>query len=254
MPDLSVTIDDIDIADQKVVYTVTFAGTSTDTVKPKAAVAIKVYDASGTERWSQDEQVAEGSSTAPQRWETALPTDLDDGDYAAWAWASIWDDSDDDTTLGPDDHKVASQGVNFLVGRGRIYASTRPSLLATRAKSSQLGDPRLQGTWIVTDVTNTAAYDVSTSHSLNLFLGTDLFGEVKGEELVHANATQQINHLLPEGMPDGRYTAVVVVRPEGRRRPRAREVRRAREAGRRPRPSCPELAPLTAASGSSAST
>ena len=214
MPDLSVTIDDIDIADQKLVYSATFAGTSTDTLTPKAVVSVRVYDASGTERWSQEEPVAEGFLTAPQRWETALPTDLDDGDYAAWAWATIWDDSSDDNALGAGDHKVASQGVNFLVGRGRIYASTEAVAPRNSGEELNLGDPRLQGTWIVTDVTNTAAYDVSTAHSLNLFLGTDLFGEVKGEELVHANATQQINHLLPEGMPDGRYTAVVVVVPE----------------------------------------
>ena len=214
MPDTSVAIDAIEIRDQKVAYTVTFGGTASDALRPLASVAVKVYDGSGTERWTHDQPVADGFLTAPQSWETELPTDLDDGDYAAWVWAWIWDDPTDGSTFSPEDEKTASQGVSFLVGRGRIYASTEAVGARDGGAELRLGDPRLNGTWVVTDVTNTATYDVPTVHSLIVFVDSDQF-EVKGEELVQAGATQQLNHLLPENLPDGNHPAMVSVRPEG---------------------------------------
>lgn len=214
MPDLSVAIDHIEIKDQQVSYAISFAGTTTDAAKPAAAVSVKVYDASGTERWNHDEQVADGFLGTPQQWETALPTDLEDGDYAAWVWAWLWDDAGDDLTLGPDDQKTASQGVSFLVGRGRIYASTEAVAARNGGDEIEVGDPRLQGTWVITDVKNKATYDVPTAHSLIVFVDADQL-EVKGEELVQAGATQQLNHLLPDDLPDGNHPAMVSVRPEG---------------------------------------
>ena len=78
---------------------------------------------------------------------------------------------------------------------------------------------RLEGTWVVFDLVNSAEHDVTVEHSI-LFgrpAEEDEFKEMKGREVVNGKATQSAHHLLPDALPDGSYTVYANSRIDGAR-------------------------------------
>src|SRR6185312_3868601 len=152
-----------------------------------------------------------GKTEAGQTWDLQLDVGgggLQDGDYGAWIYVAL---NPADGSIGG----VVEQGVSFLVGRGAVYPSRE---VADRRHFDSPVEPsnlRLEGSWIVFDMKNTARFDVEVAHSLVIVNDATTPHSANGEELVRAGATQQGHYLLPESMTDGRYFVAVVVQAQG---------------------------------------
>jgi hypothetical protein len=206
VPDISVELDEPRIDDGKVHFKARIAGPDTTI----GELHVVVYDASGTERSREQIPLAASAVGEHEDSRDLKPEELGDGDFAAWVFGWAWDEK------GPmeDEAKTAQQGVNFLVGRGRVYASTEAVAARDEAATIRIDNPRLEGTWIVADLVNAAAYDVPVAHRVEIFHDNDKWA-VTGEELVQAGATQQVHHLLPEDLPDGTLSTLVIAQVEG---------------------------------------
>jgi hypothetical protein len=200
---VSATINDLKIQDQQLLGRVNVEGDSGG----YGDALMVVYDAGGTERHRTDL----GKLEAGQQWDLTLDVlggGLEDGDYGAWIYLLL-------TTADGSAGVAAQQGVSFLVGRGEVYPSGEA---ADRRHFDNLVEPsnlRLEGSWIVFDMKNTARFDVEVAHSLAILNDATTPHKANGEELVRAGATQQGHYLLPEQMADGRYFVSVVVQAQG---------------------------------------
>lgn len=202
------TINNLHIKDQMLAFSMESSGDTT----VELLLYMAVYDAAGTTRQQNDL----GSMVPGQPWtaELDLPvSDLEDGDYSAWVSVYLYDE----TEINPDDTPLTQQGVSFLVGRGRVYASNERPDAPTQADPPRVSEPRLDGTWVVFDMTNLEKLDVEVHHELMVYdaAGNDAARKAEGQELLRAGATQQGHHLLPEGLADGRYMLMVTVNREG---------------------------------------
>ncbi len=200
----SATITNLRIEGQTLAFTLAVQGNEGDF----AEALMIVYDASGSER----ERTELGTMAAGQSWDAVLDlpaATLDDGDYGAWVYAS--------TTTGDNQYGAgAEQGVSFLVGRNHIYPSTEHADKRTFTTPPTLSPLRLEGTWIVFDMTSHETFDVEVYHEFAI--GIEDSGDQQtfhGKELLRAGATQQGHYLLPENLADGRYLAVVTIQNEG---------------------------------------
>lgn len=193
----------------------TFTVESSGDTAVQLLLYLGVYDAAGTDRQQNDL----GSIVPGQTWtgEIDLPAaSLEDGDYGAWLSVYLYDESDWDA----DDKPLAQQGVSFLVGHGRVYASTERAVAPTTAAPPKISALRLNGSWIVFDMTNSEQFDIEVNHELKVYDANG--GEVhraNGRELVQPGATQQGHYLLPEGWGDGRYMILVLVSRAGSEEP-----------------------------------
>ena len=89
----------------------------------------------------------------------------------------------------------------------------RVRTLTTPATLSPL---RLEGSWIVFDMTSRETFDVEVYHEFGI--GIEDSGDQQtfhGTELLRAGATRQGHYLLTENLADGRYLAVVTIQNEG---------------------------------------
>ena len=205
MADVAATLTELRIEDQTLAFTVSVTGDAGG----HAEVTTIVYDAAGTERQRTDL----GSMSVGDIWEAHLDlprSTLDDGDYGAWVYV---------VTVAADERDGPSieQGVSFLVGRGRIYPSREAADKRTFTTPPTLSALRLEGTWIVFDMTNHEAFDVEVSHQLSVSTAGlyDNYQTFHGQELVRAGATQQGHYLLPDHLADGRYDVLVTIQNEG---------------------------------------
>jgi hypothetical protein len=203
MATASATITNLRIEGQALAFTLAVDGNEGDFVD---AMTI-VYDAAGNER----ERTELGTVAAGQSWDALLDlpaATLDDGDYGAWVYASMT--SSDNLGRG------AEAGVSFLVGRNHIYPSTEHADKRTFTTPPTLSTLRLEGSWIVFDMTSHETFDVEVYHEFGI--GIEDSGDQQlfhGTELLRAGATQQGHYLLPENLADGRYLAVVTIQNEG---------------------------------------
>jgi hypothetical protein len=211
MPRATASISDLRIKDGMVA----FAIESTGDANVKISLFMTVYDDSGTYRGQSDL----GTIDPGESWmaEVDLPvTGLDDGDYNAWVYAYLYDEAD----FSSEDQPLAQQGVSFLIGRGRVFASTERASAPGTAVPPRLANVHLNGTWVVFDMINGETYDVATHHELALYdSASNEVHKAHGEELLRPGATQQGHYLLPEGLADGRYSAVVSLSREGSEEP-----------------------------------
>ena len=166
-----------------------------------------VYDAGGTERFRSEL----GKIDVGQAWDLHLDVEggsLEDGDYGAWIFLTLMD------TDGSPVENV-ERGVSFLVGRGEVYPSREA--VDERQDDSPVAPSNLkiEGSWIVFDMTNPKRYDVEVAHQLSIFKEIDEVHTARGEELVRAGATQQGHYMVPERMADGRYVVTVNVQAQG---------------------------------------
>jgi hypothetical protein len=199
----SATIADLRIDDQAVAFSVTVDGPEGS----KGKGDLIIYDAAGTERSRTDL----GELTAGQKWDAwmELPVQsLGDGDYAAWVFVVT---DGPDGTFGTNDEK----GISFLVGRGRVYPSHEGTPKREITEPPALSPLRLEGSWVVFDMTNSQAYDVPVTHTFMIGQENGRFQEFHGTELLQAKATQQGHYLLPADLADGKYLATVGVQVEG---------------------------------------
>lgn len=205
MATVSATITNLRIEGQALAFTLAVDGNEGD----YAEAMMVVYDAAGTER----ERTELGRMAAGQSWDATLDlpaATLEDGDYGAWIFASTTTAADNQFGTG------AEQGVSFLVGRNHIYPSTEHADKRTFTTPPTLSPLRLEGTWIVFDMTSHETYDVEVYHEFAI--GIQESGDLQtfhGEELLRAGATQQGHYLLPDNLADGRYLAVVTIQNEG---------------------------------------
>ena len=204
MANPSATVANLRIEGQSLAFTLAVTGDDGD----YADAIMVVYDAAGSER----ERTELGRMAAGQSWDATLDlpaATLEDGDYGAWVFA---------TTTAADSQfgTGAEQGVSFLVGRNHIYPSTEHADKRTFTTPPTLSPLRLEGTWIVFDMTSNEQYDVEIFHQFGI--GIQDSGEQQifhGEELLRAGATQQGHYLLPDNLADGRYLAIVTIQNEG---------------------------------------
>jgi hypothetical protein len=205
MATVSATITNLRIEGQALAFTLAVDGDEGD----YAEAMMVVYDASGTER----ERTDLGKMAAGQAWGATLDLPaarLEDGDYGAWIFAT--------TTKAADNEygTTAEQGVSFLVGRNHIYPSSEHVDKLTFTTPPTLSPLRLEGTWIVFDMTSYETYDVEVYHEFSIGIqGSGDLQTFHGEELLRAGATQQGHYLLPDNLADGRYLAVVTIQNEG---------------------------------------
>lgn len=173
-----------------------------------AEAMLIVYDASGNER----ERTDLGKMATGQSWDAVLDlpaATLDDGDYGAWVYATA-------TTADNQFGTGAEQGVSFLVGRNHVYPSTEHADKRTFTAPPTLSTLRLEGTWMVFDMTSHETYDVEVFHEFAIGIqDSGDFQIFHGEELLRAGATQQGHYLLPDNLADGRYLAIVTIQNEG---------------------------------------
>ena len=203
MARLSATISDLRIQDQQLLGRISVEG---DPGGSGSALLV-VYDAGGTERHRTDL----GKMEAGRPWDLQLDVEgrgLEDGDYGAWIYVML---TPADDSIGD----VVEQGVSFLVGRGEVYPSREAVDRRHFDSPVEPANLRLEGSWIVFDMKNTARFDVEVAHSLVIVNDTTTPHTANGEELVRAGATQQGHYLLPERMADGRYFVAVVVQAQG---------------------------------------
>jgi hypothetical protein len=200
---VSATISDLKIQDQQLLGRVSVVGDSGG----YGDALMVVYDAGGTERHRTDL----GKLEAGQQWDLTLDVlggGLEDGDYGAWIYLSL---TAADSSAG----RGVEQGVSFLVGRGEVYPSREAADRRHFENPVEPSNLRLEGSWIVFDMKNTAGFDVEVAHSLQIANDTTTPHRANGEELVRAGATQQGHYLLPDQMADGRYDVSVVVQAQG---------------------------------------
>ena len=134
---------------------------------------------------------------------------LDDGDYGAWVYFTT-------TTADNQYGALFEQGVSFLVGRSHIYPSTEDADKRTLTTPPTLSALRLEGSWLVIDLTSNETFDVEVYHEFGI--GLQDSGDLQtfhGEELLRAGTTQQVHYLLPENLADGRYRMAITIQNEG---------------------------------------
>jgi hypothetical protein len=120
------------------------------------------------------------------------------------------------TAADGQDGPNAEQGISFLVGRGHVYPSGEQADKRTFTTPPTLSNLRLEGSWIVFDMTNHDGSDLEVFHQLAIRLESSAdFQMFHGQELVRAGATQQGHYLLPDNLADGRYVVIVTVQNEG---------------------------------------
>src|SRR5258706_2358120 len=204
MATAAATITNLRIDDQQLTFTLTVTGDPGGT----ASVYTFVYDAAGSERQRSDL----GSMNVGDTWEAHLDLPvghLEDGDYGAWV---------DVLTTAADglDGTNAKEGVAFLVGRGRVYPSHEHVDQRAFQDPPTLSPLRLEGTWVVFDMTSTAPHDVEVAHRMSVGIAdSGNVQEFHGQELLRAGATQQAHYLLPEHLDDGRHVVVVTAQNQG---------------------------------------
>jgi hypothetical protein len=201
--DASATISELRIEEQGVAFRVTVDGPPGTTGKG----TMIIYDASGVERSRTDLT----DLAAGQSWDTWLEVrgeSLGDGDFAAWVIV-VTDTADG--SFGKNDEK----GVSFMVGRGRLYPSQEVAHAIEHATPPTISPLRLEGSWVVFDMTNPEAYDVSVAHELMIGQEGGSFQTLKGMELLQAQATQQAHYLLPADLVNGKYLIAVSVTVAG---------------------------------------
>ncbi|MEP7048692.1 MAG: hypothetical protein ABI949_18525 [Ilumatobacteraceae bacterium] len=204
MATASATITNLRIDGQTLAFTLAVTGDQGG----HAELTMLVYDAAGNERERSDL----GRMAVGETWEAALDLpagSLDDGDYGAWIYAAT-------KTADDEFGQSAEQGVSFLVGRNHIYPSSEHVDQRTSTTPPTLSPLRLEGTWIVFDMTSNETYDVEILHEFGIgIVGSGEQQVFHGTELLRAGATQQAHYLLPDDLADGRYLAVVTIQNEG---------------------------------------
>jgi len=203
--DPKITIDQLALNDQTAYAVVTFTGPPDATGSSR----LVIYDATGAEVWSQPLYEETLGTIWQHEANIDLPIDtLGDGDFGLWVTA--WMGAADGEPLDN-----ASQGLSFMVGRGRAYKSGEAVHEPDMDQPVIIHDTRLEGTWVFIDMVNHSNYDVSVVHGISVLLNGSEIHTATGEELVNASATQQAHHLLPEGLADGDYTVHATVQAEG---------------------------------------
>ena len=122
----------------------------------QATATMMVYDAAGTER----ERTDLGTMAVDESWDANLDlpgSTLGDGDYGAWVYVGT---TAADGQPGP----VAQEGVSFLVGRGQIYPSQEHADKRQFTTPPTLSRMRLEGSWVVFDMTNNDTSDLEVYH------------------------------------------------------------------------------------------
>ena len=150
-----------------------------------------VYDAAGTDR----QRTELGTMASGQSWQASLDlpaSTLDDGDYGVWVFVTA---GTAHNMAGP----AVQEGVGFLIGRGRVYPSREQVDQRTFTTPPTLSPLRLEGSWIVFDMTNHETFDIEVSHEFAISLeGSVDPQKFRGLELVRAEATQHGHYLLPD--------------------------------------------------------
>jgi hypothetical protein len=204
MATVEAVLTDLRVQDQTLAFSLAVTGDAGGTVAPMMVV----YDAAGTERDRTDL----GTMDAGQTWEASLDlpvAKLEDGDYGAWVFITT---TASDGQTGP----YVEQGISFLVGRGRVYPSGEHPDKPVFNTPPTLSAPRLEGSWVVFDMTNHETFDVEVYHQMAIGIAES--GNMQtfhGQELLRATATQQGHYLLPEDLADGRYLILITVQDEG---------------------------------------
>jgi hypothetical protein len=204
MATIAATITNLRIENQGLAFSIGVTGDAGG----QAAATMMVYDAAGTER----ERTDLGTMAAGESWDATLDlpgATLGDGDYGAWVYIGT---TAADGQPGP----VAQEGISFLVGRGQIYPSREHADKRQFTTPPTLSGIRLEGSWVVFDMTNHDTSDLEVFHQFAI--GVVNSGDQQlfhGQELVRAGATQQGHYLLPDGLADGAYLAIVTVQNEG---------------------------------------
>ena len=167
-----------------------------------------VYDAAGTDR----QRTELGTMASGQSWQASLDlpaSTLDDGDYGVWVFVTA---GTAHNMAGP----AVQEGVGFLIGRGRVYPSREHVDQRTFTTPPTLSPLRLEGSWIVFDMTNHETFDIEVSHEFAISLeGSVDPQKFRGLELVRAEATQHGHYLLPDHLAGGRYLVSVTLQNEG---------------------------------------
>jgi hypothetical protein len=209
--DPTISITEFRIDGQTVVFSIDFTG-------PPDAIAesnMYVYDA--TSELKKYDELWKGpiSESHQHAGHYDLPAStLPDGDYAVWirAWVSTHDASSGLDMVATE----GTEGLSFLVGRHHVYASAEEAHADDPGKVKvSIAHLRLEGTWVIFDLVNAAAYDVSVDHSIGVYRDGSSFHNAAGRELVNGNTTQSAHHLLPEEIPDGSYSVSAYVQVEG---------------------------------------
>ena len=203
MANISATITGLNIHDQQLWGRVSVVGDAGGF----GQTTLVIYDASGAERSRSDL----GKMEAGQPWDLQLDVEgggLEDGDYAAWLWVYL-------TAADGSSANVVEQGINFLVGRGEVYPSREAVDKPNFESAVEPSNVRLEGSWIVFDMKNTATHDIEVSHSVSIIGDSGIVHRSNEEELVRAGATQQGHYLLPEHIANGRYFVSVIVQAHG---------------------------------------
>jgi hypothetical protein len=200
---VTATISNLRIDNQMVAFTMSVDGDPDGF----ASTTMEVYDAAGSERQRSDL----GKMQVGQTWSAQLdlPHGLEDGDYGVWITALAQNAAGELGTM-------AQQGVSFLVGRGHVYPSTEAADKRTFTTPPKISGLRLEGTWVVFNMTNSEQFDIEAYHQM--YVGRENMNDQQhfhGQELVRAGATQQAHYLLPDGLPDGTYYVGVSVQTEG---------------------------------------
>jgi hypothetical protein len=211
MADPTISITDLRVDGQAVVFTIDFTGAP----ELEAESYLRIYDSS-TEMKKEQELYRGPLNDVHQHSGTYdLPAgELGDGDFAVWVEAHLWERDPESRSGMSVAHET--KGVSFLVGRGRVYPSTEAAPAIDAENVITIENLRLEGTWVVFDLVNSADHDVSVDHSIHFGLSEeDEFQEMKGREVVNAKATQSAHYLLPEALPDGSYTVVANSQIEG---------------------------------------
>jgi hypothetical protein len=202
---VNATITGLRVEDQALAFTVDIAGDPGGAVK----AAMAIYDASGAER----QRTELGVMAVGDSWNALLDlpvSSLEDGDYGAWVQVLTT------STVDEGVHTYVDEGISFLVARGRIYPSSEQATERAFTQPPTLSPLRLEGTWIVFDMTNNEAFDVEADHKFSIgLLNTHGLQEFQGSELLKAGATQQGHYLLPEGLADGQYLVAVTLKAAG---------------------------------------
>lgn len=207
----TVEITELRVAGQAAEFAVQFGGDPT----AKAMTWIEIYDS--TESLVKHEVLYEAplSQANAHGGSYDLPAaQLDDGDYTVWLRCQLQAADGADGMPGML-LKDASAGVSFLVGRHHVYPSGEQAHERDGTTSVELANLRLEGTWVVFDMVNSAAHDVSVDHELGVWDGSSYVHNATGRELVNQKATQQGHHLLPEQLADGTYSIQVTAQVEG---------------------------------------
>jgi hypothetical protein len=213
MADPTISITDLLIDGQAVVFTIDFTGAP----ELDAQSYLRIYDSSTELRKEQELYRALLSEVNQHSGTYDLPGgDLGDGDFTVWIEAHLWE-RDPESRSGM---AVANEtkGVSFLVGRGRVYPSSEAAPAIDAENVIKIENLRLEGTWVVFDLVNSADHDVSVDHWIRfgrLEEEDDEFPAMKGREVVNAKATQSAHHLLPEALPDGSYAVYAHSQVEG---------------------------------------